>query len=93
MGPTYSGINQEEGRAEEVGWPEEAGREVSPTSGYREREMPCSAWELKEAGNTGLCSKVWHRVGEIEIYSHRNGVSQGSIGGANPDRQSSKSCL
>ena len=26
MGPTYSGINQEEGRAEEAGQPEEAGR-------------------------------------------------------------------
>lgn len=38
MGPTYSGINQEEGRAEEAGWPEEAGEGVSPTSGYRERE-------------------------------------------------------
>ena len=25
MGPTYSGINQEEGRAKEAGWPEEAG--------------------------------------------------------------------
>lgn len=38
MGPTYSGIIQEEGKAEEAGRPEEAGRgRGSPTSGYRER--------------------------------------------------------
>lgn len=38
----------------------------------------------RKARDTGLCSKAWHRVGEIEIPHIETGVSQGSIGGANP---------
>ena len=75
------------GRQSRGGWAARGGGEgkVSPTSGYRERRLPAQPGsKQREAGDTGLCSKAWHRVGEIKIYSHRNRVSQGSTGGANP---------
>lgn len=48
MGPTYSGINQEEGRAKEAGWPEEAGEGGVTHKWLQREETPCSAWEQIE---------------------------------------------